>query len=190
METLLTPEEAAARISVSPRSIREWLRKGKIKGVKAGRLWRIREKELERFLGFESGKINVEDQGDPFLKVRGRFRGSSLSPEGSTLIKTKNEILTILKKMKPELEEDYHVKSIGLFGSVVRDETRGDSDIDVLVEFRHPIGMFRFLELEEFLSERLGGKVDLVSKKALKPEIGRAILSEVVLTWNDQPSTI
>jgi uncharacterized protein len=97
-------------------------------------------------------------------------------------MKTKHEILTILKKMKPELEGDYNVSSIGLFGSVVRDETRGNSDIDVLVEFRHPIGMFRFLELEEFLSERLGGKVDLVSKKALKPEIGRAILSEVEMT--------
>ncbi|MBI4766840.1 MAG: nucleotidyltransferase family protein [Deltaproteobacteria bacterium] len=97
-------------------------------------------------------------------------------------MKTKNEILTILKMMRPELEEDYHVKSIGLFGSVVRDETPGGSDIDVLVEFRHPIGMFRFLELEELLSERLGQKVDLVSKKALKPEIGRAILSEVELT--------
>ncbi len=41
--------------------------------------------------------------------------------------------------------------------------------------------MFRFLDLEELLSERLGGKVDLVSQKALKPEIGRAILAEVVL---------
>ena len=97
-------------------------------------------------------------------------------------MKTKNEILEILKTMKPVLEGDYNVKSIGLFGSVVREKPSADSDIDVLVEFRRPIGMFRFLELEELLSERLGGKVDLVSKKALKPEIGRAILSEVLLT--------
>ncbi len=81
MDILLAPEEAAARISVSPRSIREWLRKGKIKGVKAGRLWRIREKELERFLGLESRKMNGNDQVDPFLKVIGRLSGSSLSPE-------------------------------------------------------------------------------------------------------------
>lgn len=51
----------------------------------------------------------------------------------------------------------------------------------MLVEFRSPIGFFKFLELEELLAERLGGKVDLVSKKALKPEIGRTILSEVVM---------
>ena len=80
MDILLAPEEAAARISVSPRSIREWLRKGKIKGVKAGRLWRIREKDLENFLGFESRKVNQEEQADPFLKVIGRLSGPSLSP--------------------------------------------------------------------------------------------------------------
>ena len=96
-------------------------------------------------------------------------------------MKTKNEILTILKAMKPELEGKYYVKSIGLFGSVVREKPSSDSDIDVLIEFQRPVGMFRFLDLEELLSERLGGKVDLVSKKALKPEIGRAILAEVVL---------
>jgi excisionase family DNA binding protein len=81
MDILLAPEEAAARISVSPRSIREWLRKGKIKGVKAGRLWRIREKELERFLGLESRKRDSGEQADPFLKVIGRLGGPSLSSE-------------------------------------------------------------------------------------------------------------
>ena len=81
MDILLAPEEAAVRISVSPRSIREWLRKGKIKGIKAGRLWRIRERDLEKFLGYESRKTNKEDQEDPFLKVIGRLSGPSLSPE-------------------------------------------------------------------------------------------------------------
>jgi len=84
--------------------------------------------------------------------------------------------------MKPELERIFFVKSIGLFGSVLRETPGLESDIDILVEFHRPIGMFRFLELEEFLGEKLCGKVDLVSKKALKPEIGRVILSEVVLT--------
>lgn len=97
-------------------------------------------------------------------------------------MKTKTEILAILKAMKTELEENFNIKSLGLFGSVVREQPGGGSDIDILVEFRKPVGMFRFLELEELLSERLDGKVDLVSKKALKPEIGRAILAEVVLT--------
>lgn len=49
-ERLLTPEEAAERLAVSPKSIREWLRQGKLKGVRAGRLWRIKERDLEAFL--------------------------------------------------------------------------------------------------------------------------------------------
>jgi hypothetical protein len=96
-------------------------------------------------------------------------------------MKTKDQILEALRRLMPELEERYNVKTIGLFGSALRGEQRSESDIDVLVEFRTPIGFFKFLELEEFLSERLGGKVDLVSKKALKPEIGRIILAETVM---------
>jgi excisionase family DNA binding protein len=50
VDRLLTPEEAAEILAVSPKSIRKWLRQGKLKGVKAGRLWRIRERDLEAFL--------------------------------------------------------------------------------------------------------------------------------------------
>jgi predicted nucleotidyltransferase len=96
-------------------------------------------------------------------------------------MKTKDQILDVLRGLRPDLETRYNVKAIGLFGSALRGEQGPQSDIDVLVEFRSPIGFFKFLELEELLAERLGGKVDLVSKKALKPEIGRAILSEVVM---------
>ena len=96
-------------------------------------------------------------------------------------MKTKDEMLDVLRTLRPELETRYSVKAIGLFGSALRGEQGPRSDIDVLVEFRSPIGFFKFLELEELLAERLGGKVDLVSRKALKPEIGRAILSEVVM---------
>ena len=73
------------------------------------------------------------------------------------------------------------MKTIGIFGSSVRETPHSQSDIDVLVEFEPPIGLFKFLELEELLSKRLGGKVDLVSRKALKPEIGRSVLTEAVL---------
>jgi hypothetical protein len=97
-------------------------------------------------------------------------------------MKSRDEILEALRAMKPELKAGYNVKTLGIFGSVVRGETRRRSDIDILVEFDRPIGLFKFLELEELLSQRLGGKVDLVSKKALKPEIGRSVLEEAVFT--------
>ena len=96
-------------------------------------------------------------------------------------MKPKAEILEILRAMKPELGALYNVKTIGIFGSLVRETQHSQSDIDVLVEFEPPIGMFKFLELEDLLSERLGGKVDLVSRKALKPDIGRTVLAEAVL---------
>ena len=92
----------------------------------------------------------------------------------------RGDVLQILKTLKPELARRYHVKSLGLFGSLVRGEQTATSDVDILVEFEAPVGFFQFLELEEYLGERLGQKVDLVSKKALKPQIGRRILQEVV----------
>ncbi len=95
-------------------------------------------------------------------------------------MKNRDQILDVLRRLKPEIGAAYNVRTIGLFGSALREEAGPQSDIDVLVEFRSPIGFFKFLELEELLAERLGAKVDLVSKKALKPEIGRTILREVV----------
>ena len=54
------------------------------------------------------------------------------------------------------------------------------SDIDILVEFYEPIGFFAFLDLEEYLTGLFNTKVDLVSKKALKPRIGKYILQEMI----------
>ena len=86
----------------------------------------------------------------------------------------------ILKENKPILAERFKVKEIGIFGSLVRGEEKRKSDVDVLVEFYKPIGFFKFLELEEYLEKIIGRKVDLVSKKALKPRIGKYILDEVI----------
>lgn len=94
-------------------------------------------------------------------------------------MKLKN-IKETLTKHKDELKERFKVKEIGIFGSYVRGEQKNRSDADILVEFDEPIGFFKFLELEEYLEELLDIKVDLVSKKALKPRIGEYILKEVV----------
>jgi len=85
-----------------------------------------------------------------------------------------------IEKQKSFIMERYNVKSIGIFGSYARGEERTDGDIDILVEFQQPIGIFAFLDLEEYLTDLIGIKVDLVSKKALKPRIGKHILQEVV----------
>jgi len=90
------------------------------------------------------------------------------------------EIKGKLEELKPILKEKFKVKSIGVFGSYVRGEQKKRSDVDILVEFEEPVGLFEFMELEEYLSNSLGAKVDLVSKKALKPRIGERILGEVI----------
>jgi predicted nucleotidyltransferase len=91
-----------------------------------------------------------------------------------------SRIKEIIEKHKDELKKQYGVKEIGIFGSFVRGEAKESSDVDILVEFERPIGFFKFLELEEYLSKLIDRKVDLVSKKALKSHIGKYILKEVV----------
>jgi hypothetical protein len=84
-----------------------------------------------------------------------------------------------LHEMLPELKEDYNVSYIGIFGSYVRGEHTPKSDLDVLVEFSRNPTIFRFVHLENHLSESLGIKVDLVMKSALKTSIEGHILHEV-----------
>ena len=84
-----------------------------------------------------------------------------------------------IKKIRNELIEVYKPEKIILFGSCAYGKVRADSDIDMLVEFSKPVGFFKFIELEEFLGKLTGKKVDLVTKKALKPAIKNEILQEV-----------
>ena len=72
------------------------------------------------------------------------------------------------------------MKEIGVFGSYVRGAQRADSDLDILIEFERPVGFVKFLRLENRLSELLGVRVEMVTKKALKPFIGKRILQEVI----------
>jgi len=92
-----------------------------------------------------------------------------------------DEIKRILRDYKSVLEDKYHVHTLGIFGSYIHNEQSGDSDLDILVDFTAPISLFEFIDMEEELSELLHVKVELVSRGALKPYIGRRILSEVQL---------
>jgi len=92
------------------------------------------------------------------------------------------EIKEKLEELKPLLEEKFEVKSIGIFGSYVRGGEKKGSDLDILVEFEESadLSLLDFIRLENYLSEELGVKVDLVEKGTLKPRIGKHILEEVV----------
>ncbi|MEM0266425.1 MAG: nucleotidyltransferase family protein [Archaeoglobaceae archaeon] len=97
-------------------------------------------------------------------------------------MKNVEEIKKRLEELKPFLKEKFKVKFIGIFGSYVRGEEKKGSDLDILVEFEDSadLSLLDFIRLENYLSEELGIKVDLVEKTTLKPRIGKRILEEVV----------
>jgi hypothetical protein len=95
-------------------------------------------------------------------------------------MKTIDELKSILEDHKYIIHERFKVDEIGIFGSYVRGDQTDESDVDILVTFREPIDFFVFLHLEEYLSELIGEKVDLVTKKALKPYMSKEILKETV----------
>ena len=94
-------------------------------------------------------------------------------------MKNFEEIKKVLQNHKGELREQYGLKEIGIFGSYVRGEQKEESDLDILVELDKPVGFVRFLKLENALSQLVGLPVEIVTKKALKPHIGKRILQEV-----------
>lgn len=94
-------------------------------------------------------------------------------------MKTFEEIKELLQKHKEEFTKQYGLKEIGIFGSYIRGEQNEGSDVDILIELEKPISFVRFMKLENALSDLLGVQVELVTKKALKPHIGKRILQEV-----------
>jgi predicted nucleotidyltransferase len=95
-------------------------------------------------------------------------------------MKTKEQIIDMLKKEFDYLKKEFGVSRIALFGSYARNEQSENSDIDILVEFKRPIGFFTFIHLEDYLTDKLGSKVDLVTPDALRPLMKPQILSEAI----------
>ena len=92
-----------------------------------------------------------------------------------------NTIKYVLSAQKPYLLKKYGIKEIGIFGSYIRGQNDPDSDLDILIELERPpkISLIGVVELEIYLSDMLGIKVDLAIKKNLRKRIGKRILSEV-----------
>ena len=81
---------------------------------------------------------------------------------------------------KPEICARFFVKEIGIFGSYLTGNQKEGSDVDILVEFEKPVSLIEFVNLKNYLTDLLKMDVDLVMRKALKPNLGRRILREVV----------
>ncbi len=89
-----------------------------------------------------------------------------------------NDIVKTLQNHQKELEKEFHLSTIGVFGSYVRNEQTEDSDIDILVDFSEPIGI-QFIDLANTLEKILDHQVDLVSKNGIKQSYLELIESEI-----------
>jgi predicted nucleotidyltransferase len=94
-------------------------------------------------------------------------------------MKNLEELKKIINEHKKELEEKYKVKSIAIFGSYVRNEQNAESDVDILVEFKEPVGLL-FIHLADYLEEILGIKVDLLTPEAIKPNRKKYIVEKLI----------
>lgn len=94
----------------------------------------------------------------------------------------RDEVLAILAAHQIKLKK-LGVESLTLFGSVARDEARPDSDVDLLVEFQQPVGLFAFFRLQHYLEEILGCSVDLGTSKALRENLREPTLKEAICAF-------
>lgn len=93
---------------------------------------------------------------------------------------TRNETFKLLQDHKPRLAREFGVTALALFGSTARDAARLDSDVDILVAFDGPATSKRYFGVQFYLEDLLGRPVDLVTEKALRPELRPCIEREAL----------
>jgi hypothetical protein len=89
-------------------------------------------------------------------------------------------VLQLLKQKNAEMERNFGVKSLLLFGSVARNQATSASDVDLLVEFNRPVGYFGLFALQDYLENLLGCPVDLGTPDSLKPYIRERVMGELI----------
>jgi predicted nucleotidyltransferase len=93
----------------------------------------------------------------------------------------RHEVLKILREQSETLQTRFGVTYLALFGSVAREESSGTSDIDLLVQFDRPVGLFHIFHLQDYLERCLGGrKVDLGLRESVIDELQEIIYGEAI----------
>jgi predicted nucleotidyltransferase len=92
----------------------------------------------------------------------------------------RQQALETLSKLKPQLVERFGVTRLALFGSTVRNEARPESDIDIVVAFDGPATSAKYFGVQFYLEDELGATIDLVTEKAIRPELRPFIEREAV----------
>ena len=97
------------------------------------------------------------------------------------MVVNRKNLVEVLAERREEIAERFGVKRLALFGSAARDELGASSDVDVLVEFNAPATFGRYMDLKFYLEDLLGREVDLVTDKALRPELRPYVEKELVV---------
>ena len=90
------------------------------------------------------------------------------------------EIQNTIAEAKDEIRGRYKAEIKGIFGSYARGDFHEDSDLDLLVDFDEGANLFDLVGLQQFLEEKLGRKVDLVSRRSLREELRASVLNEMI----------
>ncbi len=149
--------------------------------------------DIHRELNIKSSRRTLQrrlallvEQGRLVLVGRGRGSCYKTPSEndavGSRADKTigRHEALAILSRLKPELTRRFGVTRLGLFGSTVHDKSGPDSDVDIVVAFDGPATSSRYFGVQFLLEDALSHPVDLVTEKAMRPELQPYIYKELV----------
>jgi hypothetical protein len=91
----------------------------------------------------------------------------------------RDEIIRTLQEHMTEIRYP-GVSRLAIFGSLARGKEKPDSDVDILVEFDRPVGLFEFASLQRYLESLIGRSVDLAMPDSLRPEMREAILAKAV----------
>lgn len=129
--------------------------------------------------GAETGNISGAASRSRAV-VATRFNSGFRSAVGYHRVMSRQEVLSTLKAQLGGLHQRFGVVRLTLFGSVARDEAVQGSDVDLLVEFDKPVGLFSFLELQSHLETLLGCAVDLGTPQSLKPRLRARVMAEAV----------
>ena len=95
-------------------------------------------------------------------------------------MKSTSEIIQRLSSMKTDLQQQFGITDLGIFGSYVREEQKPESDIDVYVDYHETPSLLDIVDLENFLSDTLNEKVDVVPRECIRPELEKYILPEII----------
>ena len=90
------------------------------------------------------------------------------------------QIKKILKELNNYIQEEYKVSDIKIFGSYAKNIHKSKSDLDLLVTFSQTPGLLKFIELENYLSDKIGVKVDLVMEDSIKYRFRESILNSAI----------